>query len=252
MGKLYNEILHPYERTIHKRNFKTSCSIVVQVLSLYCFEPPIPDINDWSRNYVYCSGVQVSFDVSQVTLLRSRHDAKKTCNNSLKDEDSKILQSLINDKKLSCVPSYWKWFDFSSGLQVCNETSQYRFISDISANFTDFGADERMKEIRQRFDPSCKELHVGTNFRREKGREFRVDDFNQNGKFDENETGLYLDIKIRNTNPIFQIIENGQSFTLEGCFAGIGGFVGIFIGLSLRLLPQILIQLVQFIQKAMK
>ena len=61
-----------------------------------------------------------------------------------------------------------------------NETEQYRFISDISSNFTDFGTDDKMKEIRQRFDPPCEELHVGTNFRREKGREFRVDDFNQN------------------------------------------------------------------------
>ena len=142
--------------------------------------------------------------------------------------------------------------DFSIGLEVCNETWQYRFISEIPANFTDFGTDDKMKKVRQQFDPPCEELHVGTNFRHEEGREYKVEDINQNGKFDENETGLYLDLNIRNTNPVFQIIENGQSFTLEGRFAGIGGFVGIFIGLSLRQLPQIFLQFIHFIQKAMK
>ena len=127
---------------------------------------------------------------------------------------------------------------------------QYQLL--LKGYFTDFGTDDKMKKVRQQFDPPCEELHVGTNFRHEKGREYKVEDFNQNGKFDENETGLYLDLDIRNTNPVFQIIENGQSFTLEGCFAGIGGFVGIFIGLSLRQLPQIFLQFIHFIQKAMK
>ena len=85
-----------------------------------------------------------------------------------------------------------------------------------------------------------------------KGREHRLYDYDENGEYQKNESGLYLDINIRNANQAFQIIKNDKSFTLEGCWAGIGGFIGIFIGISLRQIPHLVTQFFRFIEKIVK
>ena len=61
-----------------------------------------------SPDLIYNSeyGSKISFFISQVTLLRSRHDANTACNETLKDEDMMILKSIA--KEAGCVPSYWK------------------------------------------------------------------------------------------------------------------------------------------------
>ena len=65
-------------------------------------------------------------------------------------------------------------------------------------------------------------------------------DKNKYGLKDNNPGMLYLDINFRNNNPLVQIIESRQSFTIHACWAGIGGFIGIFIGVSLSQLPQMI------------
>ena len=78
-----------------------------------------------------------------------------------------------------------------------------------------------------------------------------VADVNHNKIVEENETMHYLEINIRNNNPKFQIIQNGQSFTIETCWAGIGGFVGIFIGVSLRQMPKLFLNFLHFVKRMM-
>ena len=95
-------------------------------------------------------------------------------------------------------------------------------------------------------------MMIVTSKERNRGREFQLKDFDENNMYDEDEGMLYLDINFRNTNPIFQIIENEQSFTVESCWAGIGGFVGIFIGISLRQTPQLITQFLHFVQKVLQ
>ena len=231
---------------------RPAAELTAKDLSQYCLEAPQSHAL-WNLGmHDLCFGTQISFDVSQVTLLRSRHDAMNTCDSDLKDEDSKILKTLIKDKRLSCVPSYWKSFEFSNGLPECNNTWQYKYISEVTSNFTNFGKAGKMGSIRKRFDPPCEEMIIGANYRREKGRVFESIDLNHNGFVDENENALYLDLIIKNTNPTFQIIKNGKSFTMEGCWAGIGGFIGIFIGISLMQVPELITRLLQLVQKAMK
>ena len=48
---------------------------------------------------------------------------------------------------------------------------------------------------------------------------------------------LYLDIQFRLVNERYQVITNTRGFTIESCWAGIGGFIGIFVGVSLMQLP---------------
>ena len=109
-----------------------------------------------------------------------------------------------------------------------------------------------MGKIRKLFDPPCEEMMIVTSKLREKGREFQEIDLNGNGLTDEDEEMLYLDINFRNNNPTYQIIENDQGFTIEGCWAGIGGFIGIFIGVSLRQIPDFIIIFCNFARKLIK
>ena len=167
-------------------------------------------------------------------------------------EDSKILKMLMNDDKISCIPWFWKHFYISNNLETCNDASQYRYISQITSNFTNFGSDGPLGKIRKKFDPPCEELMIGTTHKMDKGRKFSVVDINNDNIFDYNEDMLYLDINFKSNNPVFQIIQNGQSFKMEGCRAGIGGIVGIFVGVSLRQTPELILYVMNSAKKMMK
>ena len=47
----------------------------------------------------------------------------------------------------------------------------------------------------------------------------------------------------------FQNIVNHRDFTIENCWAGIGGFVGIFVGVSLMQIPELIIQFFDFVKQ---
>ena len=192
---------------------------------------------------IECEGTRISFDISQVTLLKSRHDAQITCDADLEDEDVKIMKTLMNDELLNCFPLYWKGLDNIGSRGQCNETSQYRYISQETSNFTNF------EKFRKRFEPPCEEMIIVTNLQIRKGREAQHKDFNEDQFSSEDEVGLYLDLKSNNVNDRYQIIENNRGFTGEICWAGIGGFVGIFIGISLMQVPEIFFNVFYFFKK---
>ena len=50
----------------------------------------------------------------------------------------------------------------------------------------------------------------------------------------------YLDVEIRQLNNRYQMIKNYKEITIESCLSGIGGFIGMLIGLSLRQIPEII------------
>ena len=189
-----------------------------------------------------CFGYKLAFDVSQVTLLRSRHDSRKPCNPMIKDEDREILKALINDKELECVPSYWKEFKINSEYKECNETHQYRYISDMTTNFTKIGEDGIIGNLKHQFNPPCDEMIIVSNKQYLKGKEMVWNNLNgiDDYKTHEYETKLRLDIEFTHANPVYQVIQNGRSFSVESCWAGIGGFIGIFVGVSLRQIPELI------------
>ena len=59
--------------------------------------------------------------------------------------------------------------------------------------------------------------------------------------------GNYLDIQFRHVNDEYQNITNTKAFTTESCWSGIGGFIGIFVGVSLMQIPQILFGFYQYL-----
>ena len=211
------------------------------------FPMPESEFSLWTEK---CFGSKLAFDVSQVTLLRSRHDSRKPCNPLMKDEDREIMKALINDKQLKCVPSYWKELPINTDYQECNETHQYRYISDMTANFTNVGEDGIIGKIKHQFYPPCDEMIIVSNKQYLKGKEMVWNDLNGHEDFmtHENETKVRLDIVFTHANPVYQVIKNGRSFSVESCWAGIGGFIGIFVGVSLRQIPELIFDFLKFIK----
>ena len=207
---------------------------------IYCTTDPRPPIS--TDNAQDCYGTRISIDVSEVTLLRSRHDAKDKCNPGLKDEDNSILESLTHDERLQCRPLYWKGLNTTSSLEECRGLSQYKYLSEITLNFTNY------EKIRERLEPPCDDMIIVTNIQSRKGRVLQKKNFNNDDYYEEDEIGLYLDVHFSNINDRYQVTENSRAFTGKSCWAGVGGFVGIFVGASLMQLPELLHELYSFIK----
>ena len=111
----------------------------------------------------------------------------------------------------------------------CTTVSQYKMISRITNNLTSY------EEIRYNFKPPCNDMIIVMNVEKGPGRHMR--DYNL-----EHVPKVYLDIKFRHVRERYQVIRNMRVYTGESCWAGIGGFIGIFVGVSLMQVPEILIE----------
>ena len=70
-----------------------------------------------------------------------------------------------------------------------------------------------------------------------------------NKTFQDKYFGPYLDLEFTiSTGGTYQVIENTRAFSVENCWSGIGGFVGIFVGLSLMAMPDLLQDFYQFLK----
>ena len=162
-------------------------------------------------------GSKIAFFVSQVTLLRSRHDAIDTCDRDLKNEDMMLLISIV--KKVGCVPSYWKTIvQMDSAYPICNISKQYSFAYGFVSNIT---------KARKLFNPPCEQMIVVSYIQKEQGR-----------KRDE-KTAHYLDFEFIQGSELFQEIQNIRDFGTETCWSGIGGFIGMIVGYPLIQAPSL-------------
>ena len=143
---------------------------------------------------------------------------------------------------LGCRPIYWKGLKSITLVDFCTDFLQYKYISEITSNFTNY------EKIREHLEPPCEEMIIVSNVQTRKGRRLIRKEINNNGQIDENEQELYLDIQFSNINKRYQVTENSRAFTGESCWAGIGGFIGIFVGVSLMQIPTLLLEFYRLIK----
>ena len=193
-----------------------------------------------------CYGSSLSFDLSQVTLLNSRHDAKSPCNPNTVDEDTQILETVLNQTGIRCIPIYWKSIiENKFNYRECTTDLQYRMIAETTGDFVSF------EEVRSSLNPPCTEMIIVTNVEKVPGRKERKYSFSPMDPeypwLYEGEM-MYLDINVRHVSDRYQAISNLRGFTGESCWAGVGGFVGIFVGVSLMQIPEILLDMFNLIK----
>ena len=191
-----------------------------------------------------CHGSSISFDFSHLTLLKSRHDAEISCDKNLRDEDALIIETLLNHTGIRCIPMYWKSMVKNQlNYSECTNESQYKMISELTANFSSY------EKLRSNFDPPCMEMMIVTNVNKEPGRPRRFYDIQESPWGTDTKEILYLDIAINHFSEQYQAIINTKVFTVESCWAGIGGFVGIFVGVSLMQVPEIIMETFNLMMK---
>ena len=220
-------------------------------IEAHCKDIHIHEYDDnWNHkrrpNDENCHGTKIEIDVSQVTILNSRHDAQIPCNKSLQNEDVKTIEFMKD--KIGCSPMYWKELSSRKDFDGCTTIEDYTFLRNVTSEFTNFG------DIQNEFEPPCETMYIETNVKTQKGRSL------QNKMFDyywedrkcvanDTKTGLYLDMTFHMAPDNFQNIVNHRDFTIENCWAGIGGFVGIFVGVSLMQIPELIIQFFDFVKR---
>ena len=218
---------------------KEVAALTIQDLISYC-----PKCSGNFEGIPY--GTNLKYDISQVTAIKSRSDSNNPCNSDLHIEDDKIIEVILKHEEVNCIPLFWiGMHNFSSRFPKCSTASQYKKIREMTSGFTSF------EEIRKRYDPPCDEMSIVTNVQRLQGREEQIKYMGEL-QFDvEEEPGLwkqniYLDIQFRQANDVYQNITNTRGFTGESCWSGIGGFIGIFVGVSLMQIPVLLLRFYQY------
>ena len=182
-----------------------------------------------------CYGSKIIFLLSQVSFLKKRHDGVIPCDKDLKNEDNKIITSIM--RKVGCIPSYWKELAPKNvNYPVCKTAFQYEKI---------YGYVSNLELSRALFTPPCEEMLVVTNIMKERGRRRKEKYMDKNTK----KFVSYLDLQFIQGSEMFQQIDNVQDFGVESCWSAIGGFVGIFVGYSLMQLPELLAEYCIFLKR---
>ena len=189
-----------------------------------------------------CYGASLTFETSQITLLKSRHDANIECDENLIDEDTLILDTVLNHTGIRCIPIYWKSkMKGKYNYPECTTDLQYKLISRITKNLTSY------EEIRRNFKPPCRDMIIVMNVEKGPGRYVRKQYLGDREW--EYEPRVYLDIKIKHVRERYQVINNMKIYSGESCWAGIGGFIGIFIGVSLMQVQELLMEAFNVLKK---
>jgi len=146
------------------------------------------------------------------------------CNADLNDDDLQLRIQVLEE--VGCIPIYWKNTMYTQlNLEICDTREDMETIWNMLDNFT---------AIHSTYDPPCNEMELTVTYNA------RPTD----GKL------LFLKFKYLDKN--YQEIVNERDFGLESLWSTVGGFVGIFVGVSLSQVPDLVDMTFTWLQKLIK
>ena len=185
-------------RSFHKPNFESSIRSITRGSAA--------DSTMWEKI--------LKLTLSQVLVLRRRQDSNEPCDPENNDDDSKVKLEII--KLSGCVPTYWKKNLIDERIiekfDDCESPRQLHEIADHIKNY---------ENVLLSYTLPCVEMTV-----------LSLLDKEVENKLDK------PCMKILYTEEFYQEIENVRSFNFESFLAGVGGFVGMFLGYSVLQLPE--------------
>ena len=185
-------------RSFHKPNFESSIRSITRGSAA--------DSTMWEKI--------LKLTLSQVLVLRRRQDSNEPCDPENNDDDSKVKLEII--KLSGCVPTFWKKNLIDERIiekfDDCESPRQLHEIADHIKNY---------KNVLLSYKLPCVEMTV-----------LSLLDKEVENKLDK------PCMKILYTEEFYQEIENVRSFNFESFLAGVGGFVGMFLGYSVLQLPE--------------
>ena len=147
----------------------------------------------------------ISIHLSSFTVLRRRLDAKITCNPNLQEDDNMFRNYVI--EKVRCIPPYWKLFyKNSTVLKSCDTQKQ------LKEAFS-YNEDRKHYRVADQLDPPCSEITTTSNV-----------------AIHRNSRGVFMRFFYREDR--YLEIANLPDFEVNSLWSSIGGFVGIFLGIS--------------------
>lgn len=182
------------------------------------------------------SNASAKFSIIAVQVLRKRWDSRIPCDPNLKADDLKWMDAVIN--RVKCVPPFWK-----------------RFLDTSSPEMAICDTPTKFKEIYRHIPAPARRQHFTNDY--ESAYETYVQPctkmnlvFNADSQTETRENkplGRYVQIDYLTDE--YQEIENYQSFGFESLWSGVGGFCGIFLGVSLMQVPQVLSGILSFVKR---
>ena len=150
--------------------------------------------------------------ISQVQTLRKRHDSNVHCNQDIKDYD--LFLQLELSKQLNCVPPYWKHIlEGRHQLEECTSPEKlkmaYRNISEV-------------KEILDWNPIPCDEMLL-----------LSIDSIDQHPSPVPNDITIFFQY----AEKIYEEIKYTRAIGFVNWLSNVGGFVGIFLGVSIMQFP---------------
>ena len=147
----------------------------------------------------------INIHLSSFTVLRRRLDAKITCNPNIQEDDAMFRNYVI--EKIKCIPPYWKIFNqTSTDLKSCDTSKK------LKEAFS-YNEDRKHYAVFDQFNPPCSELTTTST----------VETMN-------NTRGTFIRFFYREDR--YLEITNLPDFEFNSLWSSIGGFVGIFLGIS--------------------
>ena len=159
------------------------------------------EIHDWNS--------KITLKINHVSILRKRENSKIPCDKDLQNDDNKFRQSIV--KRVGCVPIYWTPLIFNqSNIKTCKTSAE---MGEIYHYLT------HKETIMSLYDQPCDYMKISAetiqqpNYQR------------------------YIMLQFAYMIENYEEYVNHREFGIEGLGAGIGGYVGIFLGYSFLQIP---------------
>ena len=182
-------------------------------------------LSHWENLKPENSNNQILIQLPGITLMRFRETAEDACDPSLIDDDAKWMQQVA--QTIGCTPPYWNdnAGNRSTPRNICRSNKE---LGQIKAYWP---VDEGIlaHPIFETYRKPCNKMLI----------------FNNVFKDYENDPDL-LKIKCRITEDFYQEILNTRGFGKAELWASIGGYLGVFCGISMH---QVTIFLINNIKK---
>ena len=147
----------------------------------------------------------ISIHLSSFTVLRRRVDAKITCNPNLEGYDD-MFRRYVNEK-IECVPPYWKiFYQNSTDLKSCDTQKQL-------VEASSYNEDKKHYKVFAKLNPPCSEMTATSTVETK-----------------DHSSGVFIRFFYREDQ--YLEITNLPDFEVNSLWSSIGGFVGIFLGIS--------------------
>ena len=181
-------------------------------------------------------GYQIKLKLTWIGVLKKRSTSRYPCKD-LVDEDKKLMQDAIME--VGCIPTFWgRLISYSSFvntntavLQKCTEKEQFLKIYSSTYNM--------LQGMRKKYDPPCINVEI---LNRIEKRPIPL-------KLHKEPS---LTLKFQYLKEEYKYIENRKSFDDESLLSMTGGYVGIFLGVSLMQMPSLLESLLRLFESMFK